>query len=153
MDHEFSSAPLEPDLAGWDWFSLQLANQTELMIYLLRQKDGGVSPASSGTFVDASGKATYLPADAFRVEVLDQWQSPHSKARYPSRWRLKVGIVDLDLTVTPQLADQEMRTPETTGVTYWEGSVAVSGASRGEPLTGMGYVELSGYEKPFDAPL
>ena len=61
--------------------------------------------------------------------------------------------MDLDLTVTPQLADQEMRTPETTGVTYWEGSVSVSGANRGEPLTGVGYVELTGYEKPFDAPL
>jgi predicted secreted hydrolase len=153
MDHEFSSAPLEPDLAGWDWFSLQFANHTELMIYLLRQKDGGVSPASSGTFVDVSGKATHLPADAFQVEVLDHWQSSHSKAHYPSGWRLKVGIVDLDLTVVPQLADQEMRTPETTGVTYWEGSVSVSGASRGEPLTGVGYVELTGYEKPFDAPL
>jgi predicted secreted hydrolase len=57
MDHEYSSAPLEPSLAGWDWFSVQLADQSELMIYLLRQRDGSLHPASSGTFVDRAGQA------------------------------------------------------------------------------------------------
>jgi predicted secreted hydrolase len=153
MDHEFSSAPLEPGIAGWDWFSLQLPDRSELMIYRLRRQDGTTVPASSGTYVDASGRATHLPTDAFTLDILDHWTSPHSGARYPARWRLTIPALNLDLEIRPNLADQEMRTPETTRVTYWEGSVAVTGTSRGAAITGRGYVELTGYDRPFDAPL
>ncbi|MFP5213704.1 MAG: lipocalin-like domain-containing protein, partial [Acidobacteriota bacterium] len=96
MDHEFSSAPLEPGLAGWDWFSLQLEDRTEFMVYFLRRKDGSFSPASSGTYVDASGRATHLNRGEISMEVLDWWESPRSKARYPSRWRLRVDSLGLD---------------------------------------------------------
>jgi predicted secreted hydrolase len=51
MDHEFSSAPLEANLEGWDWFSLQLDDETELMAYLLRREDGSPSPVSSATLI------------------------------------------------------------------------------------------------------
>jgi hypothetical protein len=37
MDHEFSTAPLQPGISGWDWFSLQLSDRTEIMIFFLRQ--------------------------------------------------------------------------------------------------------------------
>lgn len=148
MDHEFSSAPLEPDLAGWDWFSVQLTDNTELMIYLLRHKDGTYSPASSGTFVDAFGKVVRLARDAFAVEVLDTWTSPHTLGRYPSRWKIRVPSLKLDLNVRPNLEDQEMRTQESIGVTYWEGSVGVSGKTGGQPVEGEGYVELTGYASP-----
>lgn len=153
MDHEFSSAPLESDLAGWDWFSLQLSDGTELMVYLLRRKDGALSGVSSGTFVDISGKVIHLPFNSFKVDGLETWKSVRSGACYPSRWRLRVFSLSLDLTIVPNLADQEMRTSESTGVTYWEGSISFHGNSKGKPVKGQGYVELTGYEKPFDAPL
>ncbi len=153
MDHEFSSAPLESDLAGWDWFSLQLSDGTELMVYLLRRKDGALSGVSSGTFVDISGKVIHLPFNSFKVDELETWKSVRSGACYPSRWRLRVFSLSLDLTIVPNLADQEMRTSESTGVTYWEGSISFHGNSKGKPVKGQGYVELTGYEKPFDAPL
>ena len=44
MDHEFFTSAMAPDLAGWDWFSLQLADGREVMLYLLRQKDGCGGP-------------------------------------------------------------------------------------------------------------
>ena len=56
MDHEFFTSAMAPDLAGWDWFSLQLADGWEVMLYLLRQKDGSVDPASSGTLIDPAGR-------------------------------------------------------------------------------------------------
>jgi predicted secreted hydrolase len=46
-----------------------------------------------------------------------------------------------------------MRTLDSTGVTYWEGSVAVAGSKNGQSIKGEGYVELTGYAKPFDAPI
>jgi len=150
MDHEFSSAPLEEDLEGWDWFSLQLEDRTELMIYLLRHKPGENSPASSGTFVSASGEAIRLSHNDFQVEVLERWKSPRSKATYPSRWKIRVIPLNLELSVVPILSDQELVTEKSTRVTYWEGSVSVSGRSGQGPVFGVGYVEMTGYAKSFD---
>ncbi|MDY0041976.1 MAG: lipocalin-like domain-containing protein [Desulforhabdus sp.] len=153
MDHEYSSAPLEPDLVGWDWFSLQLDNGTELMIYLLRKGNDEYSGASSGTLVKSSGETRYLSREMFQVEILNRWKSPHSQAVYPAGWRIMIPKLQLDLRIAPNLADQEMRTSETTRVTYWEGSVSVEGNLQGERVAGAGYVELTGYDKRFDAPL
>jgi predicted secreted hydrolase len=153
MDHEYSSAPLEPDLVGWDWFSLQLSDRTEIMIYLLRNKQGGYSGASAGSFVDASGGVTHLERDGIEVEVLAHWESPHSEKRYPAKWRLTLPSLGLSLLVTPNMADQEMLTPESALPSYWEGSVSAVGNRRDRRLTGSGYVELTGYARAFDAPL
>jgi len=145
MDHEFSTADLQPGIEGWDWFSLQLDNGSDLMLYLLRQADGHLHPASSGTFVDENGNTQHLSLDAFKIETLDTWKSPHSGGLYPSSWRLTVDMDDLQVFIDSNLADQEMRTPDSTGVTYWEGSVSVRGQARGRPVKGKGYVELTGY--------
>jgi len=153
MDHEFSTAPLEPGLVGWDWFSLQLSDNTEIMIYLLRQKDGKLNPASSGTYIRPNGMTRHLSGHDIEVTVTDTWNSPNSRAVYPARWRLKIPLLFLDLNIAPNLADQEMRTGESTGVTYWEGSVSIRGSKGESQINGQGYVELTGYAKAFDAPL
>ena len=153
MDHEYSTAVLEPELRGWDWFSLQLSDQTELMAFVLRKEHGGTGPASSATVIDKQGQSRHISRDEFELTVLDTWKSPHSGAVYPAEWRLQIFPVLLDLTIRPNLADQEMRTSETTGVTYWEGSVSVAGTKTGKPVTGKGYVELTGYDRPFKAPM
>jgi predicted secreted hydrolase len=153
MDHEFSTAPLAPGIIGWDWFSLQMSDRTEVMVYLLRQADGSVHPASSGSYVDPSGQPQHLERDAIRIRPRSHWTSPHSGARYPVRWRVDIAPLGLELEVAANLADQEMHTPRSTDVVYWEGSVKVNGTRAGEPLDGAGYVELTGYAKPFDAPM
>ncbi|ROR01846.1 lipocalin-like domain-containing protein [Desulfosoma caldarium] len=153
MDHEYSSEPLEPGLQGWDWFGLQLDDTTELMVFGLRQKDGSWHPASSGTFVQASGTTHHLGRDEILLDVIATWKSPRSKATYPAQWRLKVPKLALELEIRPNLADQELETGSSTGVTYWEGSVSCRGTRQGHSVQGLGYVELTGYARPFDAPL
>ena len=153
MDHEFSTAVLEPGLRGWDWFSLQLSDRTELMAFILRKNRGGAGPASSATLIDSQGQSRTISRDEFKLTVKDTWKSPHSGAVYPAKWRLQITPVSLDITITPNLADQEMHTSETTGVIYWEGSVSASGNKGGNPVTGAGYVELTGYARQFDAPM
>jgi predicted secreted hydrolase len=151
MDHEFKSAPLDPRFAGWDWFSLQLSNGSELMIYLMREQNGEYSPVSSGTFVDREGKPIRLPSRDFRVRVLDTWKSPHSGAIYPALWLLEVITLDLRIKIFPNMADQEMQTPRSTRVTYWEGSVRAEGSeAQGRAVTAEGYVELTGYAGPVE---
>jgi predicted secreted hydrolase len=41
--------------------------------------------------------------------------------------------------------DQELRTTNSTGLTYYEGSTRVSGKAGGRNATGKGYVEMTGY--------
>ena len=55
----------------------------------------------------------------------------------------------MELHIRPNLADQELVTARTTGVTYWEGSVSVQGRSGKTKVEGKGYVELTGYASPF----
>lgn len=145
MDHEFSTALLEPGITGWDWFSLQLSDYTEIMVFLLRTEQGGLHAASSGTYINANGITRHIANEEINVEVLETWQSKQSNARYPARWRMQIAPLSIDVRITSNLPDQEMKTRDSTGVTYWEGSVSIDGIKNNHPVKGEGYVELTGY--------
>ena len=149
MDHEFGSADLGRDVVGWDWFSLQLRDSTELMWYSLRRADGSADPVSNGTLIFADGRTQPLTARDLTVEPLDYWTSPRSKAKYPQQWRLTAPSMGINLDVRSLLADQELHTARSTRVTYWEGAVSATGQARGAAVTGRGYVELTGYAERF----
>ncbi|MCE3223320.1 MAG: uncharacterized protein K0S58_1500 [Nitrospira sp.] len=149
MDHEFGSADLGRDIVGWDWFSLQLSDSTELMWYSLRRADGSADSVSSGTLVLADGQTRPLSAQDVTIEPLAHWTSPRSNARYPQRWRLSAPSLGLNLDVRSLLADQELNTAHSTRVIYWEGAVSATGQIHGAPVTGRGYVELTGYAERF----
>jgi len=153
MDHEFSTALLEPDITGWDWFSMQFSDATEIMVFLLRTEKGGLHPVSSGTYIDAGGKTRPITKAEIKMEVLETWRSKRSQARYPVRWRMQIAALSIDVKITSNLHNQEMRTTGSTGVTYWEGSVSIAGTKNKHPVEGDGYVELTGYAGAFDAPL
>lgn len=141
-DHEFSSGVLDEDQIGWDWFSLQFENGRALMLYQLRERDGGVSASSSGTFIATDGNPQPVQNTDFEIRVLDQWQSPHTKGVYPAAWEIRLKEPDCVLDVRPWMADQELHFP---AVTYWEGAVRFEGTCNGLPAQGNGYVELTGY--------
>jgi predicted secreted hydrolase len=150
MDHEFSSNVLSKDQAGWDWMGLQLSGNRELMLYVLRHRDGSVDPYSSGTLIQSDGTPVHLSKETFVVRPVDFWVSKQSHARYPSGWHVEVLPYRMNLTVTPNMKNQELITSQSTQVTYWEGSVRVIGAAASERVTGSGYVELTGYAGEFD---
>jgi predicted secreted hydrolase len=141
MDHEFSTSALAQGIVGWDWFSLQLDDGSELMVYGLRQSDGRLGAFSSGILVNPDGGTRTLGPQDFFFEATGRWQSPHTGATYPAGWTLRVPSANLQLTISPYLADQEMNV----SFVYWEGAVRVSGRVAGSPVTGNGYVELTGY--------
>jgi len=149
MDHEFGSNQLSSEQSGWDWISLQLDDNRELMLYILRRVDGTNEPASSGTIVDAQGHATHVKLDGFKVTTSGSWHSPKSGANYPMGWHVTVPSANIDVTLTSNMQDQELMTARSTGVNYWEGSVTVSGTSNGKPVGGQGYVEMTGYGEKF----
>jgi predicted secreted hydrolase len=145
MDHEFFSQAMAPNLSGWDWFSLQLADGWEVMLYLLRQKDGSMDPASSGSLIDPNGGVLHLKLADFTVTPTGAWTSPHTRATYPAGWEIVIPGAGCRLTLTPTLPDQEVRSQVPAKVIYWEGQVKITGAKNGAPVAGAGYAELTGY--------
>jgi predicted secreted hydrolase len=136
MDHEWFTEQLAPEQIGWDWFSVQLDNDTELMLFELRRKDGSIDPYSSGTFIDQHGAAKHLRHGDFSLEPLSYWK------KYPVEWRVRVPSLNLDIKGRPLLRDQELRSKQG-GQSYWEGAVDYSGSQ-----TGVGYLEMTGYDGP-----
>ena len=152
MDREFGTWEPTEKQKGWDWFSIQLDNNTELMCYRLRDSKGTPSEFSSGNFVAETGEFTPLMSEDFRIEPTGSWKSPHTEATYPSGWKITVPKFDLELTVTPTIKDQELDTRGTTMIVYWEGACTVRGKSGNADVSGCAYVELVGYDRSHDQP-
>jgi predicted secreted hydrolase len=140
MDHQWGN--FVSGGGGWDWFAIQLNDNSEAMLFFLRDANGKPS-LPYGTYVAPDGTATVLAPSSFSERATGAWTSPQSGIRYPSGWQVKTG--ELSLTLTPTVLDQELRTTASTGVTYWEGDVRITGTKGGAPIAGVGYVELVGY--------
>jgi predicted secreted hydrolase len=149
MDHEFGSTQLSSGQVGWDWFSLQFDDGTELMVYIIRRDDGRPDDYSAGTLVGNDGRILRLRQQDFTIAVLDRWTSPRTKGVYPMKWRLTAPTLGIDVTVSPAFPDQELNTARSTQVIYWEGTVRAEGTVSGRPVNAKGYVELTGYAGPF----
>jgi predicted secreted hydrolase len=141
MDREWSSSGLDPDIAGWDWFGLQLTDGRDLMFYRLRDGAGAASPFSGGTLIVPGGGARHLSADDVTATPLRRWRSRATGVTYPVAWRLRSDDPELDLTVEPYFDDQELKL----SVRYWEGAVRAAGTAQGKDVSGQGYLELAGY--------
>jgi predicted secreted hydrolase len=140
-DHEYSTTALAADQVGWDWFSIQLDDGYELMLFQIRRADGSIDPFSSGELIAPDGRTTHLAASDLIIEPTGEWRSPHSDATYPMGWQLSIPKVSLELQLRPFLEDQELNV----SFVYWEGAVEVSGSRAGHAVSGVGYVEMTGY--------
>ncbi len=138
MDHEWFTHQLDSAQTGWDWFSLQFENKTELMLFQLRRRDGTIEPLSAGTFVDAQGRSKHLARSEFSLEPVAFWTSPNTKARYPVRWRVRAPAAGFDGECGAAVAEQELALG---GTNYWEGAITCGSAA-------AGYLEMTGYYKP-----
>lgn len=140
MDHEWFTTLLDESQQGWDWFSAQLDDGADLMLFELRHKDGSIDPFSSGTYIARDGRARHLRRSDFDLQPLEYWTSPKTSARYPIQWRITIPSLTMTLECSAQVKDQELVSDEKETPTYWEGAVSYSGSQRG-----VGYLELTGY--------
>jgi predicted secreted hydrolase len=141
MDREWGTSALSRSLEGWDWFALQLSDGRDLMYYRLRSAQGGSSPYSGGSLIEADGARRALGPEDVSLAILEHWQSPASGARYPVSWELAVPDAELSVEIRPLIPGQELNL----SVRYWEGAVLVTGTGQSRGLTGRGYLELTGY--------
>jgi predicted secreted hydrolase len=144
MDHEFFTNSMDTNETGWDWLSLQLNDDTELMLYRLRHKNGSVDPYSSGTYVDANGKTIFLSSKNFTMTPSgESWTSGRTRGIYPVHWSVSIPSLDIHLEVATPLTNQEL--VSVIGPSYWEGVIDITGQRAGRPLQGVGYLEMTGY--------
>ncbi|HTY40029.1 MAG TPA: lipocalin-like domain-containing protein [Candidatus Paceibacterota bacterium] len=143
MDHQWGGfIPL--GLLRWDWFSVQLDNNVEYMIYALR--DAGNMPTTVfGTRIDKNGASEKIAGSDISIDALDTWVSPVTKGVYPADWTISISSTRSIFHVKPLLADQELIAGRSAGVVYWEGATKITGTGEGLPVSGGGYTELTGY--------
>jgi predicted secreted hydrolase len=169
MDHEFFTHQLDADQVGWDWFSIQFDDHSELMLFHIRRKDGSIDPYSAGTYIDPQGRTTHLQNSDFTLQPIasgsdrtagtqtssgsaaanrtapDTWRSPVSSAVYPIHWEISVPKLDLSVEATTPLPSQELSGPTNITPTYWEGATSLTGTRNSTKITGVGYLEMTGY--------
>ena len=145
FDHEWATNQLAPGQIGWDWLSVHLDDGGELMLYQLRRDDGTADAGSSGTLIAPDGSAVHLPSSAFRITATDFWTSGATPGRYPIGWQIEVPEHALEFSVRAVLENQELALLP---LAYWEGAVEINGTRGGKPISGRGYLELTGYAGP-----
>jgi len=144
MDHQWGNF-IPFVLAGWDWFSIQLADGHEIMLFVFRRDNEGIRESidyASGSITDSLGNQSPILFDDFTVTPLDSWVSQATGGTYPQNWEIEIPKYEIHLTLTTDVPDQEMPNPVWN---YWEGRVEVSGVKGSEAVQGMGFVELTGY--------
>ncbi len=142
LDHEWSTAYLDPGADGWDWVGVNLDDGSALMAFQIRGKDGNKVWAYAA-LRDSSGRMTLFTPEEVSFEPQRTWRSPRTDATYPVAMRIKTGSTEWLLA--PLQDDQELDSRQSVGAVYWEGAVTVT--RDGQPA-GRGYFEMTGYVKP-----
>ena len=150
FDHQWGDF-ITAGAGGWDWFAINLDDGTDLTVYQVRDGQGNL-PLVYGTLVQPDGRVEHLERGDFTIDATAEWTSPRSGTTYPAGWRVQVPGEQLVIDLSPTVADQELDTRQTTGVTYWEGSQVVRATRAGTPLGGEAYVELTGYATTLGMP-
>ena len=150
MDHEFFSDYLTEHKVGWDWMSIQLDDGVDLMLFGIRDAQGGYGPDAFGTFVDAGGDAHPIEPGGVTFRPGRRWRSESTGAEYPVEWDVEVPGFGLRLDVRPRLDAQEVLARSGILPAYWEGAVRYTGERMGAPVTGIGYLEMTGYAGKLD---
>lgn len=141
MDHQWGDFDIS-QFKGWDWWSLQLDDNREIMLFQFTDWNGQLVE-KAGTIVDPDGTETELDGmDSFVVTPRRKWASTHTDGIYPLDWDITIPQGDWQLGVITHVDDQEMTNP---AKNYWEGETGITGTRAGAGATGVGYTELTGY--------
>ena len=124
---------------SWDWFSLQLENNTDLMIYQLHDKLN--KPVLYSASITKNGQTEILNKNEFSASQEKKWTSKKTGITYPVEWNIKIPKYAIDIQTRSVLENSEFDAKLTTYNTYWEGAIIVQGSH-----TGRGFMELKGYK-------
>ncbi len=131
MDHEWTGFR---GTTNWDWFSIQLTNKTELMIFNYNNGEHvyvGINPKNQKA--EFARDLIMLPTNF--------WKSKSTGANYPTQWKIEVPSKRIVLDIKARSEKQEVVFGS---INYWEGPTLVSGKINGKNVKGVGFMELVG---------
>ena len=141
MDHQWADVGYSKD--RWDWFSVQLDNDTEMICFMY---DDGKKKTYLADISYPDGRQEHLD----KVEIMPlekKWASPKSKAVYPLLWKIKIPEKDIHLILSARIENQEMLFGS---INYWEGPLLVNGVFEDKKVNGVGFMELVGYPSQYN---
>ncbi len=138
FDHQWGE--FDESQLRWNWFALQLDDGSDLMLYEIFDLNGR-AVRRVGTHLK-DGQQTQLGGGDFKGLPRGFWTSPATAVRYPMDWQVALPRLGLTLNLKPVVQTSEFDARLTTFNSYWEGAVQVGGSK-----TGVGFMELSGYDK------
>ncbi len=139
LDHQWGNWSWR-SFRGWTWMALQLDSGVQLSLFDVRGAKQGTRLVS---VLLQNGRLRTLRR--LTITPTGTWVSPHTGARYPSGWTLRIPGMRAVLRVQPSVLDQEMTVPGQRRASYWEGTGRTSGTFLGKSAHGFSYTELTGY--------
>lgn len=133
FDHQWGDFSV--GLLSWDWFSLQLNDGIDVMIYQLRDK-ANIPILYTGSFSQNGITESLLDAD-FTIVPGKEWSSDKSSIVYPIEWTIDIPRKNISISVQAINKNSEFNAMLTSYNIYWEGAVEVQGSH-----TGLGFMEL-----------
>lgn len=140
FDHEWSSAIMDEQAAGWDWVGLNMHDGAAVTASRMRDHQQG-SHWAAGTWRSPGSATRIFEPEQVQWRAVRHWRSPRTRVEYPVEWQVQ--LEDRTLTLKPLMDDQEHDARGSTGTLYWEGAVRAYD-ERGTEV-GTGYLEMTGY--------
>jgi len=142
MDHQWADTSYSKD--RWDWFSIQLDNNSEIVACIYDDKKVKTYFADI-SYQDGSQKH-FKETEIEIIPSEKKWLSKKSEASYPLSWNIKIPAKNIDLTLTAKNKKQEMLFGS---INYWEGPLSVDGLFENKKVKGVGFMELVGYDSNY----
>ncbi|WP_247235222.1 polyprenyl synthetase family protein [Telluribacter sp. SYSU D00476] len=148
-DHEFGKPTNEnPDVdihhdIAWNWVSLQLSNGYQVSGYdLFDNTKGGEGCGRWAIVIDPEGNSRNITDFSFTPTEI--WTSSRTFTRYPTRWQLQIPELGVDLRIRAEFPEQEFITIISKPA-FWEGRIRAEGTFDEGAVTGLGFIERSGF--------
>src|SRR6266568_1106171 len=93
------------------------------------------------------GTVTGVQTCALPICGCEIWTSPLTGARYPIHWRVVIPKLSMELEVKTPLESQELTGKTELAPNYWEGAIVLSGRRGPQSLSGVGCLEMTGYDR------
>jgi predicted secreted hydrolase len=136
FDHQYGVSPT----VSWQWFSVQLDDGRDLMVYQWNAAVG-FPEYLTATLAGAECGQQTLDASQIALTRLGTWTSPASGIAYGNAWQLEIPERGLTLQVKPYVESSELVRSTADGGPYLSADCEITGTERGAPLHGLGYVE------------
>jgi len=141
MDHQWADVSYSHD--QWDWFSIQLNNNTEIMACRYSDSKGQDLLVD---IINDKGRQISVK-DLVIVPGKEKFKSKLTKAEYPLSWDIHIPSQKISLKARALIKKQEMVFGT---INYWEGPLIISGSFKGKQVRGQGFAELVGYPSQYN---